>query len=105
MAGALGRAGRKEEDVSALRMEVESVSAKYMELQREVEFLQRQVERMLPPPSAAGKQQQGVSGWTSGWKKLGRLGRIQVEQPVVSAAPDDIGSREPRPRRRRNSAS
>jgi len=105
MAGALGRAGRKEDDVSALRMELESVSAKYMELQREVEFLQRQVERMLPPPSAAGKQQQGVSGWTSGWKKLGRLGRIQVEQPVVSAAPDDIGSREPRPRRRRNSAS
>ncbi|RLM64627.1 coleoptile phototropism protein 1-like [Panicum miliaceum] len=102
MAGALGRAGRKEEDVSALRMEVESVSAKYMELQREVELLQRQVERMLPPSSAAGKQQ-GVSGWTSGWKKLGRLGRIQVEQPVVRAGPDEIVSREPR--RRRNSVS
>jgi hypothetical protein len=102
MAGTLGRAGRKEEDVSALRMEVESVSAKYMELQREVELLQRQVERMLPPSSATGKQQ-GVSGWTSGWKKLGRLGRIQVEQPVVRAGPDEIVSREPR--RRRNSAS
>jgi len=36
MAGALGRAGRKEDDVSVLRMEVESVSAKYLELPREV---------------------------------------------------------------------
>ena len=92
--------------MSVLRMEVESVSAKYMELQREVELLQRQVECMLPLPTAAAgrQQQQRVSGWTSGWRKLGRLGRIQAEQPAVRAAPDDIGSREPRPRRR-NSAS
>ncbi|KAG2570430.1 hypothetical protein PVAP13_7KG021227 [Panicum virgatum] len=104
MAGALGRAGRKEDDVSALRMEVESVSPRYMELQREVELLQRQVERMLPPLSAAGKQhQQGVSGWTSGWKKLGRLGRVQAEQPAVRVGPDVVVSRETR--RRRNSAS
>ncbi|RCV32631.1 hypothetical protein SETIT_7G018400v2 [Setaria italica] len=102
MAASIGRAGRKEDDVAALRMEVEIVNARYMELQREVELLQRQVERMLPPPSAAGKQQ-SVSGWASGWKKLGRLGRIQVEQPVVTVAPGETGSREPR--RRRNSAS
>ncbi|CAL5033727.1 unnamed protein product [Urochloa decumbens] len=109
MAG--GRAGRKEKEeevVVALRMEVESVSAKYMELQREVELLQRQVERLLLPLSSAvaGKQQQqSVSGWASGLKKLGRLGRIQVEQPAVAvaAAPGETVSREHR--RRRNSAS
>ncbi|XP_066349133.1 coleoptile phototropism protein 1-like [Miscanthus floridulus] len=98
MAGALGRVGRKEDDVNALRLEVESVNAKYMELQREVELLQGQLERMLPP-SAEAKQQNVSAGWTSGWKKLGRLGRIQVEQPVVTAAPDETR------RRRRNSAS
>ena len=48
MAGALGRVGKKEDDVNALRLEVESVNAKHMELQREVELLQGQVERMLP---------------------------------------------------------
>ncbi|CAN6234313.1 unnamed protein product [Urochloa humidicola] len=105
-----GRVGRKEEGevVAALRMEVESVSAKYMELQREVELLQRQVERLMSSV-LAGKQQQQQSvssGWASGWKKLGRLGRIQVEQqPAVmaAAAPGETVSREPR--RRRNSAS
>ncbi|CAD6261380.1 unnamed protein product [Miscanthus lutarioriparius] len=101
MAGAFGRVGKKEDDVNALRLEVESVNAKYMELQREVELLQGQLERMLPPSVAA--KQQNVSGWASGWKKLGRLGRIQVEQPVVTAAPGETGSREPR--RRRNSTS
>ncbi|CAN6227323.1 unnamed protein product [Urochloa humidicola] len=105
-----GRAGRKEDDVvAALRMEVESVSAKYMELQREVELLQRQVERLMPPLSsaAAGKQQQQSvpSGWASGWKKLGRLGRIQVEQPAVTAAAPDEARSSREPRRRRNSAS
>ncbi|CAN6242496.1 unnamed protein product [Urochloa humidicola] len=104
-----GRAGRKEEEsVNALRMEVESVSAKYMELQREVELLQRQVERLMSPLSSAAAGKQSVSsGWASGWKKLGRLGRIQAEQSVVltaAAAPDEArSSREPR--RRRNSAS
>jgi hypothetical protein len=97
MAGALGRVGKKEDDVSALRLEVESVNAKYMELQREVELLQGQLEGMLPP-SAAAKQQNVSAGWTSGWKKLGRLGRIQVEQPVATAAPDETRSR------RRNSS-
>jgi hypothetical protein len=101
MAGALGRAGKKEDDVNALRQEVESVNAKYMDLQREVELLQGQVERMLPPSAAA--KQQNVSGWSSGWKKLGRLGRIQVEQPVVTAATGETANRQPR--RRRNSAS
>ncbi|XP_062225153.1 coleoptile phototropism protein 1-like isoform X1 [Phragmites australis] len=106
MTSALAKVGKKEEDVNALRQQVDSVNAKYNELQREVELLQKQVERM-PPPSAAGKQQ-SVSGWTSGWKKLGRLGRIpgasgNEGQSVVTAAPDKEVSQGPR--RRRNSAS
>ena len=104
MAGALGKVGKKDDDVvAALRLEVESVNAKYMELQREVELLQGQLERVRLPPASAAAKQQNVSGWSSGWKKLGRLGRVQVEQPVVTAAAGETGRREPR--RRRNSAS
>ncbi|KAJ1270045.1 hypothetical protein BS78_06G024400 [Paspalum vaginatum] len=102
MAGALGKVTRKEEDVCALRVEVESVNAKYMELQREVELLQRQLELMLQPSGTAAKQQ-GVYAWASGWKKLGRLGRVQAEQTVVTAAPEETVNREPR--LRRNSVS
>ncbi|CAI8591375.1 unnamed protein product [Vicia faba] len=55
-------------DVNTLKFELESVKAKYLELQNDMENLQKQFDKML-------KQKQS-SAWSSGWKKLSKLTKM-----------------------------
>ncbi|CAM0945576.1 unnamed protein product [Alopecurus aequalis] len=69
-------------DINTLKFELESMKAKYLELQHDMDALQKQVE---PSPAAGpgakmgggkAQQQQGPSAWSNGWKKLGRLTKM-----------------------------
>lgn len=55
-------------DVNTLKFELESVKAKYLELQNDMENLQKQFDKML--------KQKHTSAWSSGWKKLSKLTKI-----------------------------
>ncbi|KAI8532347.1 hypothetical protein RHMOL_Rhmol11G0207600 [Rhododendron molle] len=55
-------------DINTLKFELESVKAKYLELQNDFDTLQRQFDKMAKPKHA--------SAWTSGWKKLGKLTKM-----------------------------
>ncbi|KAK8951916.1 Root phototropism protein 3 [Platanthera zijinensis] len=63
-------------DINTLKFELESVKAKHLALQNEMDGIQMQLEKMTataaPPKSAGSKQGSASTGWTSGWKKLGR---------------------------------
>ncbi|CAL4887177.1 unnamed protein product [Urochloa decumbens] len=91
-------------DINTLKFELESMKAKYLELQHEMDALHKQLER------GGGKHQQGASAWSSGWRKLGRLAKMSgtdaaagADGHVAGAAP---GGEAPRkPRRWRNSIS
>ncbi|KAK7328115.1 hypothetical protein VNO77_22211 [Canavalia gladiata] len=52
-------------DINTLKFELDSVKAKYLELQDDMASLQKQFDKML-------KQKQ-TSAWSSGWKKLSKL--------------------------------
>ncbi|XP_010939735.1 root phototropism protein 3 [Elaeis guineensis] len=92
-------------DINTLKFEMESVKAKYLELQNDMDNLQRQYEKMASTKS--GKQ--SSSAWSAGWKKLSKLTKI------TSAEAHDIGAHIPEtgvvektrkgPRRWRNSIS
>uniref|UniRef100_A0A0A9FVB3 Uncharacterized protein n=1 Tax=Arundo donax TaxID=35708 RepID=A0A0A9FVB3_ARUDO len=91
------------------------MKAKYLELQHEMDALQKQV---APSPApghkgggGGGKQQQqqhGPSAWSSGWKKLGRLAKMTGADAAghdghVPGAPGEAPRKGPR--RWRNSIS
>lgn len=84
-------------DINTLQFELETVKTKYLELQNEMETLQRQFDKM-------GKHKQ-TSAWTSGWKKLGKLTKMtNLENHDIG--PHAPNAEEPRkPRRWRNSIS
>ncbi|KAL6899265.1 hypothetical protein ACP4OV_005923 [Aristida adscensionis] len=98
-------------DINTLKFELESMKAKYLELQHEMDALQKQVERPAPSPKVAGgKGQQhghgGPSAWSSGWKKLGRLAKMTGADAAAgpgAAAPGEAARKGPR--RWRNSIS
>ncbi|CAI9104099.1 OLC1v1002712C2 [Oldenlandia corymbosa var. corymbosa] len=85
-------------DINTLKFELETVKTKYVELQNEMETLQRQFDKMMKP-----KQ---TSAWTSGWKKLGKLTKMTTleNHDEVSQIPN---TEQPKraPRRWRNSIS
>ncbi|CAD6250616.1 unnamed protein product [Miscanthus lutarioriparius] len=105
-------------DINTLKFELESMKAKYLELQHEMDALQKVVERGGAPSPAAGpkaaaggvggkNQSQGPSAWSSGWKKLGRLAKMSGgdgagQDGHVPGAP---GEAPRKPRRWRNSIS
>ncbi|XP_037455603.1 coleoptile phototropism protein 1-like [Triticum dicoccoides] len=71
-------------DINTLKFELESMKAKYLELQHDMDALQKQVTQS-PAGEHGGKvgggggkaqQQQGPSAWSNGWKKLGRLAKM-----------------------------
>ncbi|XVE93187.1 hypothetical protein REPUB_Repub01dG0168700 [Reevesia pubescens] len=86
-------------DINTLKFELESVKAKYLELQNDMENLQRQFDKM-------SKQTQ-TSAWSSGWKKLGKLTKMTTIEnhdigPQMSTAAEQTRKA---PRRWRNSIS
>ncbi|XP_026666267.2 root phototropism protein 3 isoform X1 [Phoenix dactylifera] len=92
-------------DINTLKFEMESMKAKYLELQSDMDNLQRQFEKMASTKSS----KQSLSAWSAGWKKLSKLTKI------TSAVAHDKGAQIPEtgvaettrkgPRRWRNSIS
>lgn len=56
-------------DINTLKFELESVKAKYLELQNDMENLQKQFDKMM-------LKQKQTSTWSSGWKKLSKLTKM-----------------------------
>lgn len=86
-------------DINTLKFELESVKAKYLELQNDMETLQRQFDKLT-------KQKQ-TSAWTSGWKKLGKLTKMTAidHQDIGPQVPNAAEQTRKTPRRWRNSIS
>ncbi|OUZ99773.1 BTB/POZ-like [Macleaya cordata] len=87
-------------DINTLKFELESMKSKYLELQIEMENLQRQFDKM--------SKQKNSSAWTSGWKKLSKLTKMAPLEThdsgsQVPAIPADQTRKAPR--RWRNSIS
>ncbi|KAL9238485.1 hypothetical protein vseg_012901 [Gypsophila vaccaria] len=85
-------------DINTLKFELNTVKTKYIELQREMESLQRQFEKMMTK-----SKHHSSSAWTSGWKKLSRLAKMNnLDHDSDLQAPDQTRKT---PRRWRNSIS
>lgn len=93
-------------DINTLKFELESVKAKYLELQNDMENMQRQFEKSL---LSTKPSKQSVSAWSSGWKKLGKLTKMNATEAgeMASQMPNQMpaGEQARRPRRWRNSVS
>uniref|UniRef100_A0A1D1XTD0 Root phototropism protein 3 n=1 Tax=Anthurium amnicola TaxID=1678845 RepID=A0A1D1XTD0_9ARAE len=96
-------------DINTLKFELESMRAKYMELQGDMDNLQRQMDKMAVKPTKHQPSSSSSSAWTSGWKKLSKLTRIGVDGQEAGGASAAIGVGEQPtrkgPRRWRNSIS
>ncbi|PON40255.1 Root phototropism protein 3-like [Parasponia andersonii] len=87
-------------DINTLKFELETVKAKYLELQNDMDTLQRQFDKL-------SKQKQ-VSAWTSGWKKLSKLTKMtNLENHDIGTQLPNAADQQNRktPRRWRNSIS
>ncbi|KAI4318721.1 hypothetical protein MLD38_032392 [Melastoma candidum] len=88
-------------DINMLKFELESMKAKYLELQNTVENLQQQQDKV-------SKQKQG-SAWTTGWKKLSKLTKMNnLDSPEIGPQGSTVGDKpvvRRVPRRWRNSIS
>lgn len=86
-------------DINTLKFELESVKAKYLELQNDMENLQRQFDKLT------NKKQ--TSAWSTGWKKLSKLTKMSPldNHEVGSQAPTAGEQTRKTPRRWRNSIS
>ncbi|MQL99989.1 hypothetical protein Taro_032717 [Colocasia esculenta] len=68
-------------DINTLKFELESMKAKYLELQNDMDVLQRQLEKMSLKPTSAKHS----SACSSGWKKLSKLTKIDVDGQEIGA--------------------
>ncbi|GMQ01509.1 hypothetical protein CsSME_00048121 [Camellia sinensis var. sinensis] len=85
-------------DINTLKFELETVKAKYLELQNDMDNLQRQFDKMAKPKQS--------SGWTSGWKKLSKLTKMTtLETSETSPRMPNAEQTRKAPRRWRNSIS
>jgi len=94
-----GWAGAKK-DINTLKFELETVKTKYLELQNDMENLQKQFDKLL--------KQKHTSAWTSGWKKLSKLTKMtNVENHDISPQlpTSDEQNRKTTTRKWRNSIS
>lgn len=89
-------------DINTLKFELETVKTKYVELQNEMEVMQRQFEK-------TGKvKNTSSSAWTSGWKKLSKLTKMSGHETQDMVGGEQVGvDHQPtrKPRRWRNSIS
>lgn len=85
-------------DINTLKFELDSVKAKYRELQTDMENLQRQFEKLSKPKHA--------SAWTSGWKKISKLTKMSGVESHEVGSQDPVPAEQVRKQRRwRNSIS
>lgn len=85
-------------DINTLKFELETVKAKYIELQNEMDMLQRQFDKLTKPKQA--------SAWTSGWKKLSKLTKMtNLENHDSGPQLPNTEQARKTPRRWRNSIS
>lgn len=84
-------------DINTLKFELETVKTKYLELQHEMENLQRQFDKGTKP-----KQQ---SAWTSGWKKLSKITKMNTMENNEVGGQNNVAQARKAPRRWRNSIS
>ncbi|KAH6833248.1 Phototropic-responsive NPH3 family protein [Perilla frutescens var. hirtella] len=80
-------------DINTLKFELETVKAKYLELQNDMETLQKQFDKLTKPKQA--------SAWTAPWKKLTKLAKNDVGPETMANV--DVSRKTPR--RWRNSIS
>ncbi|CAN6485053.1 unnamed protein product [Victoria cruziana] len=90
-------------DINTLKFELQSMKVKYMELQTDMENLQRQYEKMAKPKQSGSSS----SAWTSGWKRLSKLGKSSAADGAenTTQAPPVQGDQTRKQRRWRNSIS
>ncbi|CAF1716739.1 hypothetical protein Bca4012_041460 [Brassica carinata] len=92
-------------DINTLKFEIETVKTKYVELQNEMEAMQRQFEKTGKVKTSTSSS----SAWSSGWKKLSKFTKMTVpESPDVARGEQAGGvNHQParKPRRWRNSIS
>ncbi|KAL8554950.1 hypothetical protein ACS0TY_002944 [Phlomoides rotata] len=84
-------------DINTLKFELESMKAKYLELQNDMETLQRQMDKVP-------KAKHTASAWTTGWKKLSKLTKT-TENNDVGPQISNADVLKKTPRRWRNSIS
>ncbi|XP_047938164.1 root phototropism protein 3-like [Salvia hispanica] len=83
-------------DINTLKFELETVKTKYLELQNDMDTLQRDFNKLAKP-----KQ---TSAWTSGWKRLSKLTKMTDANDNGTQLPTAEHTRKT-PRRWRNSIS
>ncbi|KAL2936777.1 Root phototropism protein 3 [Bienertia sinuspersici] len=92
---------QQKKDINTLKFELETVKTKYVELQNEMESLQRQFDKMVAKP-----KQHSSSAWSSGWKKLSRLAKINQMENHDDGSDQPVAEQNRKtPRRWRNSIS
>ncbi|XP_071726254.1 root phototropism protein 3-like [Rutidosis leptorrhynchoides] len=84
-------------DINTLKFELETVKTKYLELQHDMENLQRQFDKITKP-----KQQ---SAWSSGWKKLSKMTKMSTMENNEAGSQINVAHARKTPRRWRNSIS
>ncbi|KAF5743947.1 root phototropism protein 3-like isoform X1 [Tripterygium wilfordii] len=86
-------------DINTLKFELETVKTKYLELQNDMDNLQRQFDKMAKPKH--------TSAWTTGWKKLSKLTKMTALDNNDSGNQLPTAAEQTRktPRRWRNSIS
>lgn len=84
-------------DINTLKFDLESVKTKYLELQHDMESLQRQNEKVT-------KMKQ-KSAWSSGWKKLSKMTKITTIENTGMGSQSNTQTTVRTPRRWRNSVS
>lgn len=84
-------------DINTLKFELETVKTKYLQLQNEMETLQRQFDKLAKP-----KQ---TSAWTSGWKKLSKITKMTNIEHNDTGSQVNAEQTRKTPRRWRNSIS
>ncbi|CAO2815791.1 unnamed protein product [Amaranthus hypochondriacus] len=90
-------------DINTLKFELETVKTKYVELQNEMESLQKQFDKMVVKPKS---HSYSSSAWTSGWKKLSRLAKMSHMDTHDDGSDQPVAEQTRKtPRRWRNSIS
>ncbi|PWA53820.1 BTB/POZ fold [Artemisia annua] len=84
-------------DINTLKFDLETVKTKYLELQHDMEGIQRQCDKVTKI-----KHQ---SAWSSGWKKLSKMTKVTTIENPAGGSRSNVEPTVKTPRRWRNSVS